>query len=268
MRQHRRVRLEPVPRQWLAQFVTGILQAVERLPFASGRLVFGGDEPALDVRRLSDSHLAAGSHYEFRVALADGAPAPHGHLTVKSWAPAGTTSAGAAGSGLLAAGDLATAQLEVGPNALSCTVTYDAVGTLPRLAEWMRMRVQVDLDLDAWWSGDPGKTPLRATLSHAAASVTLEVTAPVLLDGRWEAGVAIEVDGEWWAQPLLRLALEYALRTLSRRSGSGEPGELVSFDTAVEAIEQAWNDGMPGLTERSPSRLADQLLADAVFRDG
>jgi hypothetical protein len=267
MRQHRRVRLEPVPRQWLAQFVTGILRAVERLPFTSGRLVFGSDEPALDVRRLSEKHLAAGSRYEYRVAaLSDADPAPLGYLTVRSWEPAGTTSAGTAATNLLATGDLVTGRLEVDPNALTCTATYDAIGTLPRLAELLRLQARIDLDLDAWWSGhgNPAAAPLRAELTHAVASATLEVTSPVLVDGRWEVAVTIEVDGQWWAQPLLRLALDYGQQILSRRYGS-EPGELVSFEAAVDIVADAWNDTMPGLTQQSPSRLADQLLADAVF---
>jgi hypothetical protein len=269
MRQHRRVRLEPVPRQWLAQFVTGILGAVERLPFTSGRVVFGSDEPALDVTRLSDTHLAAGSRYEYRVAaLSDADPVPHGYLTVRSWEPTGTTSAGTAATNLLAAGDLVTGRLEVAPSTLTCTATYDAVGTLPRLAELLRLQARIDLDLDAWWSGrDNPAAALRAELTHAAASATLEVTSPVLVDGRWEVAVTIEVDGPWWAQPLLRLALEYGQQILSRRSGS-EPGELVSFEAAVDIVAGAWNDAMPGITQQSPSRLADQLLAGAVFDTG
>lgn len=270
MRQHRRVRLEPLPRLWLAQFVTGVLRAVERLPFTSGWLVFGTDMPVLDVRRLSDTHLTADSRYEYRIAaLPQADPAPHGYVTVRSWAPAGSTSAGAAATNLLAAGDLGTAQLRVGPDALTCTVTYDAVGTPPKLAEWLRLQARIDLDLDAWWSGNAEAAPLRATLTHPVATATIEVTAPVLVDGRWEVEVAAEVDGQRWAQPLLQVALAYTQHTLTRRyGGSEEPGELITFETAVDAIVDAWNDAMPELTKQSPSRLADQLLAGAVFRGG
>ena len=118
-----------------------------------------------------------------------------------------------------------------------------------------------------WWSGDGDSAPLRITLSHAAATATLEAQAPTLRDGRWDVALTLEVDGQWWAQPLLRLALEYAQRTLLHRYAD-EPDEPTSFESAVDAIEQAWNDGMPSLLEQSPGRLADQLLTGALFRPG
>ncbi|GAB3427165.1 hypothetical protein [Flindersiella endophytica] len=263
------LRLEPVPRAWLAEFVTGILHAVERLPFRSGPLVFGGDEPVLDVRRLTDAHAMAGSRYEYRVIAAPADhPPPEGHLTVRSRDPAGTTAVGAAMTNVLGAGDLATAQLEVGPDALACTASYDAVGSVEsRIAEWLRLRARIDVDFDGWWDGGGDAVPLRIRLSHAAASMMLGAEVTTLPDGRWEVTLTLETDGQWWAQPLLRIALEYVQRRLSHRFGS-EPGEPVSFEKTVAAIEQAWNDGMPGLTAQSPSRLADQLLADARFSAG
>lgn len=245
MRQRCHVRLAPIDDQWVRAFVVAALRAIERWP---DPLTFGTDQPVLRVRLVRGGPLAAGARYECDTAgLHDVRPAPRGFVTVRSWSPVDLA---AVATNLLAAGDLATAAVELTPGTLGCTAFYHAAGASPPLTDLLWLRARIDVDF-------AGPELVRATVSNVLASMTLVVR---------DAEVEVEVRSPWWARPLLNLALAYVRHNLRRRYGA-ELDETISFEAVVEAIADAWNEAVPGLVSQSPDRLADQLLSGVVYAE-
>lgn len=247
MRRRCEVRLAPIDEPWARAFVAAALRAVERWPFGPDGLTFGTDRPVLRLRLVRGEHLAPHSRYEGDTdGLLDVRPAPRGFVTVRSWSP---VELAAVATNVVAADDLATAQVELIPGTLSCTAFYHAAGASPALTDLLWLRARIDVDLSA-------TAVVRATVSNALVSMTLVAS---------DAEVEVDLRSPWWARPLLDLALAYVRRSLRRRYGAELDG-TISFEQVVQMIAEAWNDAVPGLVSQSPDRLADELLDGAIFR--
>ncbi|MER7962469.1 hypothetical protein [Streptomyces ardesiacus] len=254
------VTLAPVPRRWLESCVAMLHDLAQDTEAEAGRLLLPDGRPLPGLVLEQGRHLRPGARYR-SVPAEDGEPEADQCVTVLAWDRRRKTAL-----------EIVTVEDDRGhpvridcalgltsaerPREASLSATLSTSGR--KRAKYLGGTGRVDLDLAGWWQASgtgrrPSRAPLRGTLTHALARVTVTVVPRPAPDGRWRVTVKARVRGRSFARPLLPLAAAVLGRHARREAAA-----------ALDRAAAAWNTHVPALVRKDAGRLRAEV-ADALL---
>ena len=228
------VTLDPVPRRWFDQSVAMLHETIGSLqPDGDGFVTEDG-------RMVSAARLVEGRHANpgARYVLAGGA----GNVVVTAWNPRTATSG----------------QVEIDDDELSFawdgTLRPNGLNAAGAIALKQYRRLSGiswsgAAELDRWWAGGRGATPITASAKHMFAVARATVSQRPTSEGRWEIRVAVKLRGRSVFWPFVALGMLFAKGKVQK-----------SIEEALATFAAKWNTEIPPLLRKSSDELRAMLI--------